>query len=107
MYRNIILSKHSKKNLKDLKKRKLYKQKEFYRSTLKSIIYDTRINEYVRYKAFLKLTKTKKNSVTFIKNRCIYTGRSRSVYRFFRISRILLKYLSSQGYLPGIQRASW
>jgi small subunit ribosomal protein S14 len=40
-------------------------------------------------------------------NRCQITGRSRSVYRKFGISRIVLRELALQGMIPGMRKASW
>ena len=40
-------------------------------------------------------------------NRCALTGRSRSVYRKFGISRIVLRELALQGMIPGMRKASW
>jgi len=42
-----------------------------------------------------------------IRNRCVITGRSRSVSRFFKISRIQFRELSSVGKIPGIFCSSW
>jgi len=39
--------------------------------------------------------------------RCELTGRSRGVYRKFRISRIMLRELALQGKIPGMRKASW
>jgi len=39
--------------------------------------------------------------------RCELTGRSRGVYRKFRISRIKLRELAHQGMIPGMRKASW
>ncbi len=40
-------------------------------------------------------------------NRCQITGRSRSVYRKFGVSRIVLRELALQGMVPGMRKASW
>jgi len=40
-------------------------------------------------------------------SRCEITGRSRSVYRKFRISRIMLRELALKGMIPGMRKASW
>ena len=40
-------------------------------------------------------------------NRCQITGRSRSVYRKFGISRIMLRQLALEGKIPGMRKASW
>ncbi|MCA9292763.1 MAG: 30S ribosomal protein S14 [Phycisphaerales bacterium] len=39
--------------------------------------------------------------------RCELTGRSRGVYRKFRISRIMLRKLALEGKIPGMRKASW
>ena len=40
-------------------------------------------------------------------HRCEITGRSRGVYRKFRVSRIVLRELALQGKVPGMRKASW
>uniref|UniRef100_UPI0030012B2B ribosomal protein S14 n=1 Tax=Limonia acidissima TaxID=159053 RepID=UPI0030012B2B len=41
-----------------------------------------------------KLSKLpRKSSFARVRNRCIFTGRPRSVYEFFRISRIVFRHL--------------
>ena len=39
--------------------------------------------------------------------RCEITGRARSVYRKFRVSRIVLRELALKGMVPGMKKASW
>ena len=46
-------------------------------------------------------------SPTRVRNLCELTGRSRSVYRKFKISRIKLRELALQGKIPGMRKASW
>ena len=46
-------------------------------------------------------------SPTRIRNLCALTGRSRAVYRKFKISRIKLRELALQGKVPGMRKASW
>jgi len=46
------------------------------------------------------------NSCTKIRSICILTGRSRSVYRAFKMSRLKLREYASQGYFTGIAKAS-
>ena len=45
--------------------------------------------------------------VSRIKNRCILTGRSRGIYRKFRLSRLQLKLFASKGLLPSFVKKSW
>jgi small subunit ribosomal protein S14 len=42
-----------------------------------------------------------------LKNRCELTGRPRSYYRKFKLSRIALRELASLGQIPGMVKSSW
>jgi small subunit ribosomal protein S14 len=57
-------------------------------------------------KTFARMKRTPKFS-SRRENRCQITGRKRSVYRKFRISRIMLRELALQGMIPGMRKASW
>jgi small subunit ribosomal protein S14 len=46
-------------------------------------------------------------SPTRVRNLCELTGRSRSVYRKFKVSRIKLRELALEGKVPGMRKASW
>ena len=46
-------------------------------------------------------------SPTRLVNRCEVTGRRRGFYRSFRMSRITLRELASQGLIPGVTKSSW
>ncbi|MEE9403858.1 MAG: 30S ribosomal protein S14 [Algisphaera sp.] len=46
-------------------------------------------------------------SPTRVRNLCALTGRSRGVYRKFRLSRIKLRELALEGKVPGLRKASW
>ncbi len=39
--------------------------------------------------------------------RCQMCGRSRAVYRKFRLCRICFRTLSNEGKIPGVRKASW
>ena len=61
-----------------------------------------------RFQARLKLSKIPRNaSKARIRNRCDLTGRSRGVYRKFKLSRIAFRELASKGHIPGITKSSW
>lgn len=47
------------------------------------------------------------SSPTRVRNLCALTGRSRGVYRKFKISRIMLRELAHEGKVPGMRKASW
>jgi small subunit ribosomal protein S14 len=53
-----------------------------------------------------KSRRTPKYS-TRIQRRCQLTGRSRGVYRKFRICRIMLRKLALEGKIPGMRKSSW
>jgi small subunit ribosomal protein S14 len=46
-------------------------------------------------------------SPTRVRSLCALTGRSRGVYRKFKLSRIKLRELAHQGKIPGMRKASW
>ena len=46
-------------------------------------------------------------SPTRLNNICSLTGRSRGVYRKFKVSRIMLRELAHEGKVPGMRKASW
>jgi small subunit ribosomal protein S14 len=57
---------------------------------------------------YLELQKLPRDSSpTRVRNLCALTGRSRSVYRKFKISRLMLRELALQGKIPGMRKASW
>ena len=57
------------------------------------------------YAALQKLPRS--SSATRYRNLCKLTGRSRSVYRKFGISRIKLRELALEGKIPGMRKSSW
>ncbi len=57
------------------------------------------------YAAIAKLPRD--SSPTRSHNRCQITGRSKGVYRKFKVSRIMLRELALAGKIPGLKKASW
>jgi len=93
---------------KNINQRNLFKINEKKRLILKSITNNLQFEKKIRWTIQKKLLSFSNNSsMTRIKNRCILTGRSRSVYRFFKLSRIQLRKLASEGFLPGVSKYSW
>ena len=70
-----------------------------------SILLINKQNRWKTQQYFLNIKNT--SSLTRIKNRCILTGRARSVYRFFKLSRLQLRKWASYGNLPGVSKYSW
>ena len=57
-------------------------------------------------RVFARMKRKPKYS-TRRENRCQITGRGRSVYRKFGVSRIVLRELALRGMVPGMRKASW
>ena len=71
-------------------------------------INDTSLSYEERQTFRLKLEKLPKNSnPNRVRNRCNLTGRPRSYYRRFGLSRISLREMASNGLIPGVTKASW
>lgn len=78
------------------------------RARLKAIASDRNMPAEERFAARLKLAEMPRNSAPVrVRNRCELTGRSRSYYRKFKLSRIALRDLASAGQIPGMVKASW
>lgn len=78
------------------------------RAKLKAIASDPKLPPEECFAARLKLAQLPRNSSPVrTRNRCELTGRSRSVYRKFKLSRIKLRELASIGQIPGMVKASW
>lgn len=93
---------------KNKRRERLVKQYAGKRAKLKAIADNDNLAMEDRFAARLKLAEMPRNSSKVrIKHRCDLTGRSRSVYRKFRLSRIALRQLASTGQIPGMVKASW
>lgn len=93
---------------KNINQRYLFKDYEQKRLILKSISQNLKINQRIRWKTQFKFfTIPFNSSVTRVKNRCILTGRARSVFRLVKLSRIQLRKWASFGFLPGLAKRSW
>jgi small subunit ribosomal protein S14 len=78
------------------------------RARLKAIANDESRPPEERFEARLKLSEVPRNASPVRQhNRCEITGRSRGVYRKFKLSRIALRELASTGQIPGMVKSSW
>ncbi len=78
------------------------------REDLKNRSRDMSLSDEERFAAALKLAELPRNSSkTRLRNRCDETGRPRSNYRKFGLSRIAFRERALKGYLPGVTKASW
>lgn len=93
---------------KNNRRQRLAKKYAARRARLKAISEDRSLPEDERFMARLKLAELPRNSApTRIRNRCEVTGRPRAYYRKFKMSRIALRDLASNGQVPGVVKSSW
>ena len=93
------------RNLKRVKMSEKYANR---RQKLKEVVMDKEASPEERFQATLKLAEMPRNSAKIrVRNRCKLTGRSRSYYRKFGLSRVELRDLASFGEIPGLVKSSW
>ena len=93
---------------KNKRRRRLAKKHSGRRARLLAIAKDQTQPQVERFAARLKLAELPRNSSpNRIRNRCELTGRPRAFYRKFKISRIALRELASNGLIPGMVKSSW
>jgi small subunit ribosomal protein S14 len=93
---------------KNERRRKLVVKHAAKYAKLKETAGDKTLDETERLIARLKMAEIPRNgNPTRIRNRCELTGRSRAVYRKFRLSRIMIRELGNQGLIPGLTKSSW
>lgn len=78
------------------------------RATLKEIVMDRSLPVEDRFDATMKLAALPRNGAKVrVRLRCELTGRSRANYRKFKLCRIALRDLASNGQIPGMVKSSW
>lgn len=93
---------------KNRKRARMIKQQAPKRAALKAIVMNKELPLEERFAAQVKLSELPRNgSSVRYRNRCEITGRSRGVYRKFKLSRIKLRELGSFGKIPGLTKSSW
>lgn len=91
---------------KDKNLRIKIKKKEKDRLVLKYLTNNKKLSEYTRGIAFKSLDNLSLFQ-TRVENRCFLTGRSRSIYASYGVSRLSFRRLVSAGSLLGIKKSSW
>jgi small subunit ribosomal protein S14 len=81
---------------RDEKRRRLYEKYKAKREELKA---------NGDYEALQKLPKN--SSPVRLKNRCMFTGRTRGFHRKFGVSRLVLREMALRGEIPGLKKSSW
>jgi small subunit ribosomal protein S14 len=75
---------------------------------LRAMALDPKLSDEERDAARSKLQKLPRNgNPNRVRNRCELTGRSRGVYRDFKLCRNKFRELALQGLIPGVTKASW
>lgn len=93
------------RNKKRIRLTKKYSAK---RAGLKALSRNDSLSPEERFEAQLKLSRLPRNSSKVrVRLRCEISGRGRSNYRKFKMSRIALREFASQGMIPGMVKSSW
>jgi len=93
---------------KNLNRRNIVKRFFNKRKKLKEQVMKKNLSMEERFKIQSKLNELPRDSSKIrVRNRCELTGRTRGVYRKFRLSRIKIRELSMSGALPGVIKSSW
>jgi small subunit ribosomal protein S14 len=94
--------------VKNKKREKLAKKFGPKAKILRAKAIDMKLSDAEREAARLKLQKIPRNAnVNRVRNRCELTGRSRGVYRDFKLGRSKFRELANNGLIPGVTKASW
>jgi ribosomal protein S14 len=92
----------------DKKRRYFFKKYEFNKNILKFLAYNTNLKFKQRWNFLLQLQNLPQfSSKSKIHNFCVITGRSKSIFKQFKISRIMFKHYSDKNKLPGLYKKSW
>jgi small subunit ribosomal protein S14 len=92
----------------DTLRRNLFYKNEINKNLLKFLAYNTNNSLKNRWIYILKLSAFKSNSVSSrIHNFCVMTGRSKSVLKNFKISRLVFRDKASFSKIIGITKSSW
>ena len=98
------------KNLvqKDKQFRMSVKKFERKRLVFKSIIKNAYFADLVRWNAALKFTElSSSSSKVSLTNRCVLTGRCKSINKFYRFSRIEFLKLARSGNISNLRKSTW
>ena len=93
---------------RDNRRRSTFLQLQLKRLQCKTVSQDLNLSRSIKKAVEGKRAVLPRNcSQTRVHNRCTSTGRSGSVLRFYKLSRIRVRHLASQGLLSGVSKASW
>lgn len=93
---------------KEKKRRFLFLKYESRRLVLKSLVKNSNLPFSIREKAVFDLSRFPKDSSKVrLKNRCILSGRGRFILSSFSLSRLMIRKLACEGFIPGLRKSSW
>ena len=94
--------------LRDKRRKKLIEKYAERRAGLRQRLNDRNVSIEEKLEIQQAFAKLPRNSCpTRLNRRCELSGRSRSYYRKFAVSRIALRDLALRGQLPGMRKSSW
>ena len=94
--------------LRDERRKKLIAKHAERRAELRKRLNDPEVSIEEKFEIQVQFAKLPRNSCsTRLNRRCRISGRSRSYYRKFGMSRIAFRDLALKGYLPGVRKSSW
>nr|YP_010981806.1 ribosomal protein S14 [Lygodium flexuosum]UYS92457.1 ribosomal protein S14 [Lygodium flexuosum] len=99
----------AKKSLIEKEKRKEKLVKKYY-SVRQSMKREMKKNSSIQKKLeILEMLRSlpRSSTPTRLRNRCSLTGRPRSNYRYFGLSRHVLREMAHDCLLPGLKKSSW
>jgi small subunit ribosomal protein S14 len=94
--------------LRDERRKRMIEKYKAKRAELRARLKDQSLSVDDKLAVQEQFAKLPRNSCpTRLNRRCAVSGRSRSYYRKFGISRIALRELALRGQLPGVRKSSW
>ena len=94
--------------VKNIKRKNIVDRYKKKRLELKKIMKDVNSSIEEKISARIKLEKMPRDvNPNRVRNRCVVTGRARSYYRKFGLSRITFREMALNGQIPGVTKASW
>ncbi|HYW32537.1 MAG TPA: 30S ribosomal protein S14 [Gemmatimonas sp.] len=96
------------KTVKNEERKEIVQRYAAKRATLKAVIASVKSSDEEKRDAVNALARLPRNSsATRIRNRCAMSGRPRGFLRHFGLSRIALRDMALNGFIPGVRKASW
>jgi small subunit ribosomal protein S14 len=93
---------------RDNKRKALIEKYAERRAELRKRLNDPNVSMEEKFEIQEAFAKLPRNSCsTRLNRRCEISGRSRSFYRKFGVSRIALREMALRGQLPGMRKSSW